>query len=76
MLSESQISASGTNVLKKALWNEAKQSLAWSRFVGKRLTEDHIGLVISSLQMEWRGSVELRYYFLFKISIAVILKTF
>lgn len=42
MLSESQISTSGTNVLKKALWNEVKQSLAWSRFVGKRLTEDHI----------------------------------
>ena len=41
-------SASGNKVLKKTLLNKVKEGLAWSRFVGKGLAEDHEDLVNKS----------------------------
>ena len=35
-------SASPNKIFREMLWNEVKQGLVWSRFVGKGLAEDHI----------------------------------
>ena len=52
-----------------------KKDLVWSRFAGKGLAEDHIGLVIMSpTNGTKKPCVELRNHFLFKTSIPGLLK--
>ena len=61
----------------KMLRNEVKQGLVWSRFVRNGLAEDHIGLVIKSpTNGTEEPCVEFRHYFLFKTSIADLMKIF
>lgn len=70
-------SDSGKKVLKKKSWNKIKQGLVWSRFIGKGLAEDNIGLVIKSpTNGTEEPCVEFRHYFLFKTSVADLLKIF